>query len=63
MHKFDKGCGFAIVTNDTFKVKIEKQLGKAEKTKINPKKQTHEQDSKKPLQTQERKKIYKQDLF
>ena len=37
MQKFDKGCGFAIVTNDTFKVKIEKQLGKAAKTKINPK--------------------------
>ena len=36
MHKFDKGCGFAIVTNDTAKEKIEEQLGKATKAKIDP---------------------------
>ena len=35
MHEFDKGCGFAIVTNDTAKEKIE-QLGKATKAKIDP---------------------------
>ena len=36
MHKFGKGCGFAIVTNDTAKEKIEEQLSKATKGKINP---------------------------
>ena len=36
MHEFDKGCGFAIVTNDTAKEKIEEQLGKATKAKIDP---------------------------
>ena len=36
VHKFDKGCGFAIVTNDTAKEKIEEQLGKATKAKIDP---------------------------
>ena len=35
-HEFDKGCGFAIVTNDTAKEKIEEQLGKATKAKIDP---------------------------
>ena len=34
MHEFDKGCGFAIVTNDTANEKIEEQLGKATKAKI-----------------------------
>ena len=36
MHEFDEGCGFAIVTNDTAKEKIEEQLGKATKAKIDP---------------------------
>ena len=36
MHGSDKGCGFAIVTNDTAKEKIEEQLGKATKAKIDP---------------------------
>ena len=36
MREFDKGCGFAIVTNDTAKEKIEEQLGKATKAKIDP---------------------------
>ena len=36
MHEFDKGCGFAIVTNDAAKEKIEEQLGKAVKAKIDP---------------------------
>ena len=36
MHEFDNGCGFAIVTNDTAKEKIEEQLGKATKAKIDP---------------------------
>ena len=36
MHEFDKGSGFAIVTNDTVKEKIEEQLGKATKAKIDP---------------------------
>ena len=36
VHEFDKGCGFAIVTNDTAKEKIEEQLGKAKKAKIDP---------------------------
>ena len=36
VHEFDKGCGFAIVTNDTAKEKIEEQLGKATKAKIDP---------------------------
>ena len=31
VHEFDKGCGFAIVTNDTAKEKIEEQLGKTTK--------------------------------
>ena len=35
VHEFDKGCGFAIVTDDTAKEKIEK-LGKATKAKIDP---------------------------
>ena len=34
MHEFGKGCGFAIVTNDTAKEKMEQQLGKATKAKI-----------------------------
>ena len=36
VHEFDKGCGFAIVTNDTAKEKVEEQLGKATKAKIDP---------------------------
>ena len=36
VHEFDKGSGFAIVTNDTVKEKIEEQLGKATKAKIDP---------------------------
>ena len=36
MREFDKGCGFAIVTNDTAKGKIEEQLAKAAKAKIDP---------------------------
>ena len=36
VHEFDKGCGFAIVTNDTAKETIEEQLGKATKAKIDP---------------------------
>ena len=34
VYKFDKGCRFTIVTNDTAKEKIEAQLGKATKAKI-----------------------------
>ena len=37
VHEFDNGCGFAIVfvfANDTTKEKIEKQLGKVTKAKI-----------------------------
>ena len=37
VHEFDKGCGFAIVTNDTAKEKIEEELGKATKGKVDPK--------------------------
>ena len=33
MHEFDKGCGFAVESNDTAKEKIEEQLGKATKAK------------------------------
>ena len=36
VHEFDKGCGFAIVTNDTAKEKIKEQLDKATKAKIDP---------------------------
>ena len=36
MHEFDKGCGFAIVTNDMAKGKIEEQLARAAKVKIDP---------------------------
>ena len=36
VHEFDKGCGFAIVANDTAKEKIEEQLGKITKAKIDP---------------------------
>ena len=36
VHEFEKGSGFAIVTNDTVKEKIEEQLGKATKAKIDP---------------------------
>ena len=36
LHEFRKGYGFAIVTNDTAKEKIEEQLGKATKAKIDP---------------------------
>ena len=35
-HEFDKCCGFTIMTNKTAKEKIEEQLGKAAKAKINP---------------------------
>ena len=38
MHEFDKGCGFAIVTNDMAKEKIEEQLDKTIKRKNRPKK-------------------------
>ena len=34
VHEFDKGCGFAIVTNDTAKEKVEDELGKETKAKI-----------------------------
>ena len=33
VHEFDKGCGVAVVTDDTAKEKIEQQLGKATKAK------------------------------
>ena len=36
MHEFNKSCGFAIVTNDTTKEKIEEQLDKTTKVKIDP---------------------------
>ena len=36
MHKFDKGCGFAIVTSDKAKEKIEEQLENTTKAKIDP---------------------------
>ena len=36
MYKFDKGCRFTVVTNDTAKEKIEAQPGKATKAKIDP---------------------------
>ena len=36
MHEFKKGSGFAIVTNDTAKEKIEEQLDKTTKAKIDP---------------------------
>ena len=36
VHEFDKSCGFAIVSNDTAKEKIQKQLGKAIKAKTDP---------------------------
>ena len=36
VHEFDKGCEFAIVTNDTVKEKIEEQLGKETKARIDP---------------------------
>ena len=36
VHEFDKGCVFAIVTNDTVKEKIEEQLGKETKARIDP---------------------------
>ena len=35
-HEFDKGCGFAIVTTDTAKEKIEEEIGKETKAKIDP---------------------------
>ena len=49
-HEFDKGCGFAIVTNDTAKEKIEEQLSKATKAKIDPKVDSRTR-SRKTLQT------------
>ena len=33
VHEFDKACGFAILTNDTAKEKIEEQLAKQQKQK------------------------------
>ena len=36
VREFDKGCGFAVETNDMDKEEIEEQLGKATKTKIDP---------------------------
>ena len=36
VHEFNKSCGFAIVTNDTAKEKIEEQLDKTTKVKIDP---------------------------
>ena len=36
MHEFDKGCGFAIMTDDSATEKIEEQLGKTTKSKADP---------------------------
>ena len=36
VRELDKGCGFAVETNDMAKEEIEEQLGKATKTKIDP---------------------------
>ena len=36
VHEFDKGCGFANVTDDMSKEKKEEQLGKARKAKKSP---------------------------
>ena len=36
VHEFGKGCGFAIITDDMAKEKIEGQLCKATKAKISP---------------------------
>ena len=36
MEELDMGCGFAIVTNNTAKGKIEEYLGKITKAKIDP---------------------------
>ena len=36
--EFDKSCGFAIVTNNMAKEKIEEQLGKSNKSKKRPNK-------------------------
>ena len=33
MHEFDKGCGFAIVTNDTAKEKLEETSRQSNKSK------------------------------
>ena len=34
MHEFNKGCRFAVETNDMAKEEIEEQLGKVTKAKI-----------------------------
>ena len=36
MHEFNKGCGFAVETNDMAEEEIEEQLGKVTKAKIDP---------------------------
>ena len=61
VHELNKGCGFAIVTNDTAKGKIEEQPGKSTKAKIDPTSRLTNKIQKKIYKL--RKQIYKQDLF
>ena len=61
VHEFNKGCGFAIVINDTAKGKIEEQPGKSTKEKIDPTSRLTNKMQKKNYKL--RKQIYKQDLF
>ena len=59
MHEFDNGCGFAIVTNDTAKEKIEEQHGKATKAKIDPISRLTNKIQKKLCKLREKKQICK----
>ena len=63
MHEFDKSYGFAIVTNDTAKEKIEEQLGKATKAKVDPTSRLTNKIQKKLCKLIKENRFYKQDLL
>ena len=63
MHEFDKGCGFAIVTNDMAKEKIEEQLGKTKKAKIDPTSRLTKKIQKKLCKLRKKNKFTKKSYF
>ena len=63
VYEFDKGCGLAVVTNDMAKEKIEEQLGKATKAKLDPTSRVKSKIQKKTLQTYKRSKFTNNTYF
>ena len=62
-HEFDKGCGFAIVTNDMPKEKVEEQLCKATKAKLDPKSRLTNKIQKKLCKLRKENKFTKKTYF